>query len=96
MQLPIVLNSDEEGGTEETLKRNNASYHQSCELMFHNSKLEWEKKRTADIQNDPEERHSKMHRSCLGMQQCFFLFFCVCEKMESVSELRQAMALQLD
>ena len=93
-QQPIRLDMsrlDDGGGIEETLRRNNAKYHRSCRLMFSNSKLDHARKRAADIQNDPGEGHSKMHRTTLEVQQCF-----LCEKMEPVSKLRQAMTMQLN
>ncbi len=69
-QLPIRLDMsrlDDGGGTEETLRRNNAKYHQSCHLMCNNSKLECARKRAADIQNDPGEVSSvKRWNLCLN------------------------------
>lgn len=59
--------------------------------MFNNSKLERARKRAADIQSDPGEWNSKMHRSTFQVQQCFFS-----EKVEPVSELQQAMTMQLN
>lgn len=52
--------------------------------MFNNSKLERARKRAADIQSDPGEGHSKMHRSTLQVPQCF------------LNELQQAMTMQLN
>ena len=49
--LPIALDSDrlDEGdGIEETFRKNNALYHQSCRLLFNNSKLERAGKRFAN------------------------------------------------
>ena len=49
-EMAIVLDParDENcGGIEETLRRNKAQYHQSCRLMFNNTKLERARKRRA-------------------------------------------------
>ncbi len=48
--LPIKLDParlDEGGGIDQTLRRNNAKYHQSCRLMFNNSKLKRAQKRAS-------------------------------------------------
>jgi len=47
-ELPIIFDPsrlDEGDGIEETLRKNHAKYHQSCQLMFNNTKLERAKKR---------------------------------------------------
>ena len=59
--------------------------------MFDNSKLERARKRAAEIQNDPGEGQSKLRRTSIEVQQCF-----LCEKKEPVSEVRQAMTMQLN
>ena len=49
-RLPILLDSkrlDEGNGIEDTLRKNQTKYHQSCRLMFSNSKLERATKRVA-------------------------------------------------
>ena len=56
--LPIMLDParlDEGGGIEETLKRNKAKCHQSCQLMFNNTKLERARKRMSSADSSSEE-----------------------------------------
>lgn len=92
--LPIKVDPsrlDDGGGIEDTLRRNSAKYHQTCRLMFNNSKLERATKRAAEIQNSPDETRTKMRRTSMEMEQCF-----LCEKKEPTSELRQAMTMQLN
>lgn len=93
-QMPIRLDLsrlDDGCGIEETLRKNNAKYHQSCHSLFSNSKLERAEKRPADKQNDISERQSKVRRTTLMPQHCF-----LCDKVEPASELRQAMTMQLN
>ena len=48
--MPVILNParlDEGGGIEETLMRNRAKYHQSCRLLFNNTKLQRAQKRAS-------------------------------------------------
>ena len=50
-EMPIVLDParlEDGGDIEETLMRNKAQYHQSCRLMFNNTKLERATTRRAD------------------------------------------------
>ena len=94
--LPIMLDParlDEGGGIEETLKRNKAKYHQSCRLMFNSTKLERARKRMSSADSSSEERSSKIQRTKIDPKQlvCF-----LCEKEAQVSELRQAMTMQLN
>ena len=65
------------------MRRHNAKYHH----RYHNDKLE----HATEIQNSPDESHSKMRRTSMEMQMCF-----LCEKVESESELRYAMTMQLN
>ena len=70
-QLPIVLDPsrlDQEGGIEETLRRKNAKYHQSCRLLFSNSKLKRARKGTANMKYDNEEGRTKLPRTGLKEQ----------------------------
>ena len=74
--LPIILDParlDEGGGIEETLKRNKAKYHQSCRLMFNNTKLERARKRMSSADSSSEERISKIQRTKIDPKQlaCF-------------------------
>lgn len=92
--LPIKVDPsrlDDGGGIEDTLRRNSAKYHQTCRLMFNNSKLQRATKRAAEIQNSPDETCTKMRRTSMEMEKCF-----LCEKKEPTSELRQAMTMQLN
>ena len=92
--LPVKLDPsrlDDRGGIEDTLRRNRAKYHQTCRLMFNNSKLERAAKRAVEIQNSLHETRTKMRRTSMEIEQCF-----LCEKREPSSELRQAMTMQLN
>lgn len=95
-ELPITLDSvrlDEGGSIEETLRRNKAKYHQSCRLMFNNTKLERAKKRASTEESTTDERVCKMRRASheIGRSECF-----LCEKEAPPSALRQAMTMQLN
>ena len=94
--LPIVLDPsrlNDGDGIEDTLKRNKAKYHQSCRLMFNNSKLERARKRTSSTNNQLDEGHIKIQRNNPeGRQSWCFL----CEKESPASEIRQAMTMQLN
>ena len=82
---------DEGGGIEETLRQNSAKYHQNCRKMFDSYKLQCATKRAAEIQNDTGEGHSKMRRTSMEVQWCFF-----CDNIQPKSKLRQAMTMQLN
>ncbi|KAJ8387355.1 hypothetical protein AAFF_G00157320 [Aldrovandia affinis] len=91
--MPIVLDParlDDGGGIEETLKRNKAQYHQSCRLMFNNTKLERARKRRAESAQ-PVECQTKLRRTSLEGQTCF-----ICDKEAPSSELRQVMTMNLN
>ena len=94
-QMPIKLDPkrlDQGGGIEETLRKNNAKYHQSCRLSFSNSKLERARKRSAtNISDDAHSVPTKRRRSSLEDKVCF-----LCEKEAPKSELRHAMTMDLD
>ena len=92
--LPIKLDPsrlDDGSGIEDTLRRHNSKYHHRCRNMFSNYKLERAAKRAAEIQNSPDESHSKLRRTSMEMQKCF-----LCEKVEPESELRQAITMHLN
>lgn len=96
-ELPIVLDPtrlDEGIGIEETLKRNKAKYHQTCRLLFNNTKLERaQKRRAADQSNQPAEERTKLRRISHEGQvsKCF-----LCEKEAPASELSQVMTMHLN
>ena len=78
-QLPIVLDPrrlDEGDGIAETLRKNDAKYHQSCRLMFSNSKLERASKRLASS-SKTEEIPEKGGRLSIENQVCV-----LCEKKD--------------
>ena len=73
-QLPIILDPsrlDVGDGIEATLRSNNAKYHESCRLMFSNSKLERARKRAASTEGTSDESRSKVRRASIQPQQCF-------------------------
>ena len=95
--LPIVLDParmDEDVGIEETLRRNKAQYHQSCRLMFNNTKLERARKIITGAQNANDvqdctklRRANQEHRK----SHCF-----LCGEQEPVSERRQFITMHLN
>lgn len=95
-QMPIKLDPnrlDQGNGIEESLRVNNAKYHQSCRLSFSNSKLERARKRSAatNISDDAHSVPTKKRRGSLEDKVCF-----LCEKEAPISELRHAMTMDLD
>ena len=75
-QLPIILDPirlDEGGGIEETLRRNNAKYHQNCRLLFNNMKLERARKRAASSKISSDDGQSKVRRTSMADHMCFFM-----------------------
>ena len=93
-QLPIIIDpsrQDEGDGAEETLRRNQAKYHQSCRLLLNNTKLQRAQKRKASSDSPTDGSRLKVRRASLDCQQCF-----LCEKQEPKSELRKAMTMELD
>jgi len=92
--LPIILDPsriDEGGGIEETLRRRQAQYHQSCRIMLNNTKLERAQKRVSNVA--PSAGRNKIRRSNLEGQTsvCF-----ICENEDTTSKLRQAMTMQIN
>lgn len=95
--LPVMLDParlDEGGGIDETLRKKKARYHQSCRLMFNNSKLQRAKKRTSfanenTAEDSPNPR--KMPRRSPVPSECF-----LCEKLGQPSQLRHAMMQELN
>ena len=75
-QRPIILDPsrlDEGDGIEATLISNSAKYHESCRLMFSNPKLERARKRAASAEGTSDESQSKVRRTSLQPQQCFYV-----------------------
>ncbi|KAK4304447.1 hypothetical protein Pmani_023602 [Petrolisthes manimaculis] len=90
---PIILDPkrlDDGDGITETLRKNKAVYHQSCRLLFSNSKLERANKRSAGSSKNVEIPE-KCRRSSLESEVCF-----LCEKKAPSHDLRHAMTLELD
>ena len=96
--LPIPLNPvrlDEDGGIEETLMRNRAKHHQSCRLLFNNTKLHRAQKRaTASTSTCREDNRSKRQRTSDPPKPSSVCF--LCEEEAETSTLRQAMTMQLN
>ena len=76
-------------GIEDTLRRNKAKYHQSCQLIFDNTKLERARKRISSTNNQPDQGHIKIRRT--RESWCF-----LCEKESPATEIRQAMTMLLN
>ena len=92
--LPIILDParlDEEEGIDQTLRKNEARYHQSCHLMFNNSKQQRAQKRTSSVTEVDSPNPRKMPRRNLIPSECFLY-----EKSREASELRHAMTQQLN
>ena len=69
-----------------------AKYHQSCRLLFNNSKLERARKRSANEKDTGEcSKPIKSRRSSFGNNVCF-----LCEQEAPKSDLRRAMTIELD
>jgi len=67
-QIPIILDPirlDEGGGIEETLRRNNAKYHQNCRLLFNNTKLERARERAASSKISSDDGQSNVRRTSI-------------------------------
>lgn len=77
-QMPMIINParlDEGDGIEDTLRQNNAQYHQSCRALFKNTKLDRARKRASDAQEHTDKSCSKTRRVSLKPEQCF-----ICDK----------------
>ena len=67
-QLSITLDLirlDEDDGIEETLRRNNAKYHQNCRLLFNNTMLERTRKTAASSNIWSDDGTSKIIRTSI-------------------------------
>jgi hypothetical protein len=74
-QLPIILDpiiSDESGGIEKILRRNNAKYHQNCRLLFNNTMLERTRKAAASSNISSDDGKSKIRRTSIEGHMCFY------------------------
>ena len=92
--MPIKLDParlDEGGGIEETLRQKKALYHESCRLLFNNTKLSTAEKRSTSAGNSDEGSRSKIPRKVqeAKAQECLF-----CGTKEG--ELREAMTMQVN
>lgn len=95
--LPIPLNParlNEGEGIEETLNTNNAKYHNSCRLLFNNTKLDRVQKRKPSSVESCEEIPTKVRRMSQDFKSLTICF--LCEKHDSSSTLRQAMTMKLN
>ena len=93
--LSINLNPhrrDGGDGIEDALRRNKTKYHQSCRLMFKNTKLERAVKRVPETKTDdissPKMKRSKSEPE--DVLKCF-----LCEKEDNASSLHQTMTMKL-
>lgn len=93
--LPIPLDPkrlDEGSGIEITLRRNNAKYHQSCRMMFNNTKLGRAQKRamTHKLPEEAEAGPSKCTRRSISSvtEKDYLCFFC---EKEVIKADREAM-----
>lgn len=95
--MPIPLNParlDEGEGIEATLIQNKARYHNSCRLLFNNTKLERAQKRrvTPSTSGGTDENRGKRQRTSDPPKvECF-----LCEEEDEISNLRKAMTMQLN
>ena len=93
-QLPIKLNParlDEGNGIEETLRKNKAQYHESCRLLFNNTKLQRAEKRSTSATATDDSTSSKIPRRVRDPKatECF-----LCE--EQGDDVREAMTMKLN
>ncbi len=95
-QLPINLNParlDDGTGIEETLRTNKAQYHDSCKMLFNNTKLQRAEKRLMPATDKDESSNSSSkvpRRSQVPERaECF-----LCE--EEGGDLREAMTMKLN
>ena len=94
--LPINFDPtrlDEGVVIENTLRKNQAKYHESCRLLFNNTKLQRAQKRASCSDGREESSCSKVPRRS---QQPATLECFLCEKQDSVTNLREAMTMKLN
>ncbi len=97
-EMPLPFNPrrlDDGVGIEATLIKMKAKYHNSCRLLFNNSKLERARKRQSAakkvIDKDGDGQTKRQRISEPPKVECF-----LCEKEDEISNLRQAMTMQLN
>ena len=93
-QLPIKLGParlDDGDGMEKTLRKHRAKYHESCRLLFNNTKLRRAKKRLTPAAATDESGSSKVPRRAEDSKgtECF-----LCE--EEGDGLREAMTMKFN
>ena len=95
--MPIALDPsrlDEGEGIETTLVRNGGKYHQSCRLLFNNTKLQRAQQRKAvpSTSGATDEPRSKRRKSAdIPKVECFF-----CEEEDAISNLHEGMTERLN
>ena len=95
--MPIAFDPsrlDEGEGVENTLVRNGAKYHNSCRLLFKNTKLERAQQRRAvpSTSGAMDEPRSKRRKSAdIPKVECFF-----CEEEDDISNLQKGMTKRLN
>lgn len=94
-QLPIkfdLARLDDGSGIEQTLRTSKAQYHESCKILFNNTKLQRAEKRSTPVSDKSENScRSKVPRKSLFIElsKCF-----LCE--EESDDLHEAMTMQLN
>jgi hypothetical protein len=103
MPIPLDIRRIDEGdGIEAAFIKNEAQYHESCRLMFNNTKLQRVQKRhqppDTSLSDIPlsfkftrKSSTAPTEERSLHLEGCF-----ICEKQASRSELREAMTMQLN
>ena len=96
--MPIKLDPrrlDDGSGIESTIKMKQALYHESCKLMFNNTKLQRAEKRLLPATDDDSScmSSSKIPRRMSDAKrlQCF-----ICDEVGDLDDLREAMTMKLN
>lgn len=95
--LPILLNPtrlDDGDGIESTLTKNRAKYHQSCKLLFNNTKLERAQKRASSTAADDTEEEIRVKRPRTPQPSQAVCF--ICERGSPTTALREAMTMKVN
>jgi len=93
----IVLNParlDEGDGIENTPTRNSGKFHQSCRLLFNNTKLERAQKKTSTAAANIEENSSKRQRTSQHSQASSMCI--LCDSEAPISALKWVMTMKLN
>lgn len=99
-QMPIKIDPtrlDDGSGIEATLRKNQAQYHESCRLLFNNTKLQRAEKRSAPAgggdESSSSSTSSKIPRRISGAKkiECF-----ICEDEGDEDDLTEAMTMKLN